>query len=46
MMETVPLKRPQTPEDIAHAVLFLSSDQVARNITGEAFSVNGGIRMD
>ena len=46
VMETIPLKRPQTPEDIANAVLFLSSDVVAKNVTGESFSVNGGIRMD
>jgi meso-butanediol dehydrogenase / (S,S)-butanediol dehydrogenase / diacetyl reductase len=45
-MSLIPLRRPQKPEDIAHAVLFLSSDLVAGNITGEAFSVNGGIRMD
>jgi len=41
----VPLKRPQTPEDIANLVLFLSSD-VSKNITGEAISVNGGTRVD
>jgi len=44
-METIPLKRPQVPEDIASVVLFLSSD-ASRNITGEAISVNGGARMD
>ena len=44
-METIPLKRPQVPEDIASVVLFLSSD-VARNITGEAVSINGGARVD
>jgi len=45
VMETIPLKRPQVPEDIASVVLFLSSD-VSRNITGEAINVNGGARMD
>jgi len=45
-MGTIPLHRPQTPDDIAFAVLFLSSDLVAGNITGEALSVNGGLRMD
>ena len=45
MIETIPLKRPQVPEDIASMVLFLSSD-VARNITGEAISINGGALMD
>ncbi|MBM3694575.1 MAG: SDR family oxidoreductase [Actinobacteria bacterium] len=45
-MSLIPLRRPQTPDDIAHAVLFLSSDLAAGNITGEALSVNGGLRMD
>lgn len=44
-IEQIPLKRPQTPEDIANIVLFLSSE-VARNITGEAINVNGGLWMD
>ena len=42
---TIPLKRPQTTEDIANVVLFLSSE-VSRNIIGEAISINGGLRMD
>ena len=45
MIETIPLKRPQVPEDMANMVLFLCSD-IARNITGEAINVNGGSRMD
>ena len=44
-IEQIPLKRPETPEDIANVALFLSSE-VARNITGEAINVNGGLRMD
>jgi meso-butanediol dehydrogenase/(S,S)-butanediol dehydrogenase/diacetyl reductase len=40
----IPLKRMQTPQDVANVVLFLSSD-VAKNITGQSFSVDGGIRM-
>jgi NAD(P)-dependent dehydrogenase (short-subunit alcohol dehydrogenase family) len=44
-MEQIPLGRPQTSEDIANVVLFLSSE-VSRNITGEAISVNGGLLMD
>ena len=43
--EPILLKRLQTSEDIANVVLFLSSD-VSRNMTGEAISVNGGMRMD
>jgi meso-butanediol dehydrogenase/(S,S)-butanediol dehydrogenase/diacetyl reductase len=45
VVETIPLKRPQEPEDIANVVMLLSSD-AARNITGEAINVNGGARMD
>ncbi len=44
-IEQIPLKRPQTPEDIANVVLFLSSE-VSKNITGEAINVNGGLWMD
>ncbi len=39
-----PLRREQTPEDIGHAVVFLVSD-AARNITGQALNVDGGIIM-
>ncbi len=45
-MQLIPLRRAQVPQDIANAVLFLSSDVVAPNITGESMSVNGGLRMD
>ncbi|KNZ41710.1 SDR family NAD(P)-dependent oxidoreductase [Acetobacterium bakii] len=36
------LKRTQTPEDIAYAVLFLASDE-AKNITGQCLNVDSGI---
>jgi NAD(P)-dependent dehydrogenase (short-subunit alcohol dehydrogenase family) len=39
-----PLRRPQTPEDIAALVAFLASDE-ARNITGQAINVDGGAVM-
>jgi NAD(P)-dependent dehydrogenase (short-subunit alcohol dehydrogenase family) len=45
ILRQIPLGRPQEPDDIARVVLFLSSE-VARNITGEAINVNGGLRMD
>jgi len=41
----IPLKRAQLPQDIANAVLFLSSE-VSRNMTGQAVNVCGGMRMD
>lgn len=37
----VPLARPQTPEDIANAVLFLSSD-LSNEITGQTINIDGG----
>jgi meso-butanediol dehydrogenase / (S,S)-butanediol dehydrogenase / diacetyl reductase len=40
-----PLRRLQTPHDVAKAVAFLVSDD-AEFITGEALSVNGGAFMD
>ena len=40
-----PLGREQTPEDIGHAVAFLVSEG-ARNITGQALNVDGGIEMN
>ena len=42
-MEMIPMRRPQTPEDIANAVVFLSSD-LAANITGQGLNVCGGMR--
>lgn len=41
---TIPLKREQTPEDIGAAAVFLASDD-ARNITGQALHVDGGVVM-
>ncbi len=40
-----PLRREQFPEDIGQAVAFLVSD-AARNITGQALNVDGGIEMN
>jgi 3-oxoacyl-[acyl-carrier protein] reductase len=45
IIEAIPLKRLGTPEDVAHAVLFLASDK-ANFITGEILDVNGGFFMD
>ncbi len=42
---TMPLGRPQTPEDIGKAVAFLASED-ASQITGQALNVNGGAIMN
>jgi meso-butanediol dehydrogenase / (S,S)-butanediol dehydrogenase / diacetyl reductase len=42
--QRVPLGRPQTPEDIGKAVVFLVSDD-ADNITGQAINVCGGMEV-
>ena len=39
-----PLRRPQSPEDIASLVAYLASEE-AKNITGQAINVDGGAVM-
>src|SRR2546427_463017 len=42
--DITPMKREQTPEDIGWAAVFLASEE-ARNITGQALNVDGGVVM-
>jgi 3-oxoacyl-[acyl-carrier protein] reductase len=44
MMQNIPLGRAGTDVDIAHAVVFLASDEAAY-ITGHTLDVNGGMHM-
>jgi len=44
MEKIIPLRRMGEPEDIAHAVVFLASDE-ANFITGQTLSVSGGLTM-
>lgn len=44
LLERIPLKRIGKPEDIAHAVAFLASNE-ANYITGQTIHVNGGMAM-
>jgi 3-oxoacyl-[acyl-carrier protein] reductase len=44
LLEQIPLKRPGSDLDVAHAVAFLASDE-AGYITGQVINVNGGMYM-
>ena len=41
----IPMGRPAKPEELANAILFLSSDE-SSYVTGEILDVNGGVLMD
>jgi len=43
-ISSIPLRRCQSPEDIANVVLFLSSE-VSKNMTGQSINVTGGALM-
>ncbi len=43
--KTLPLKRIGKPQDVANAVVFLSSQEVAGYITGQVLSASGGYSM-
>jgi NAD(P)-dependent dehydrogenase (short-subunit alcohol dehydrogenase family) len=43
-LETIPIRRANDPEDIAAMAVFLASPG-ARNVTGQAFNVDGGLVM-
>lgn len=45
MVENVPLRRANSPDDIADTVIFLASP-ASRNITGQSLNVDGGLVTD
>ena len=45
MDATIPLRRSNSPDDVAHMAVFLASDE-AQNITGQSFNVDGGLVFD
>jgi 2-hydroxycyclohexanecarboxyl-CoA dehydrogenase len=44
-MRTTPVRRLTTAEDVARAVVWFSSPQPARQVTGQLISVSGGYTM-
>jgi 3-oxoacyl-[acyl-carrier protein] reductase len=44
ILESIPLERIGTPEDVAAAVRFLASEE-AGYVTGHVLAVNGGMYM-
>jgi Dehydrogenases with different specificities (related to short-chain alcohol dehydrogenases) len=45
VLRTQALRRLTTPEDIGHAVLWISSEVAARQVTGQVVAVGGGSSM-
>jgi NAD(P)-dependent dehydrogenase (short-subunit alcohol dehydrogenase family) len=43
--KSLPLRKVGRPQDIANAVLFLSSAKVAGHVTGQVLSASGGYSM-
>jgi len=45
ILKTIPLRRLTTPIDVAGAILFLASDRLSAQVTGQVISVSGGRQM-
>ena len=45
LTKQIPLRRLTTAADVANAVVWISSELVARQVTGQVFSVSGGYSM-
>ena len=43
ILQTIPMRKVATVEDVANIVLFLSSDEVAGHITGQSLTIAGGM---
>lgn len=43
ILQTIPMRKTATPEDVAGTVLYLASDKVAGHISGQTVTVAGGM---
>jgi len=43
ILQTIPLRKVATPSDIAHAILYFSSDTLAGHVSGQTITVAGGM---
>jgi len=43
ILQTIPLRKVATPSDIAHAIMYLSSDKLAGHVSGQTITVAGGM---
>ena len=43
ILQTIPLRKVATPFDVAHAILYLSSDKLAGHVSGQTITVAGGM---
>jgi 3-oxoacyl-[acyl-carrier protein] reductase len=43
VLQTVPLRKIATPEDVAAAVVYLASPRLAGHVTGQVLTVAGGM---
>ena len=43
IMQTIPLRKVAAPADIAHAILYLSSDKLAGHVSGQTITAAGGM---
>ncbi len=43
ILQTIPMRKTATPEDIAGAILYLASDKLAGHVSGQTITVAGGM---
>jgi len=43
ILQTIPLRKVATPSDITHAILYLSSDELAGHVSGQTITIAGGM---